>query len=46
VTNHDDEVVAKVCTLKKKGEECFSYSKVSHCCHFEIRIEKIRIHIT
>ena len=45
MTNHDDEAVDKVCTLKKR-EECFSYSKVSHCCHFEIRIEKIRIHIT
>jgi len=39
MTNHDDEAVDKVCTLKKR-EECFSYSKVSHSCHFEIRIEK------
>jgi len=39
MTNHDDEAVDKVCTLKKR-EECFSYSKVSHFCHLEIRIEK------
>jgi hypothetical protein len=45
VTKHDGEVVVRVYTLKNR-EEFFPIRKVSHSCHFEIRIEKIRIHLT